>query len=88
MKNNAFVPFAVSHSTPTPPSVAPPVGSGTPAFGIGRPFRPLTLGAAAPSAAPHPSGEPKVTLERDGDRVSRIRIECSCGETIDLDCAY
>jgi hypothetical protein len=29
-----------------------------------------------------------VTLEREGERVSRIRIECTCGQTIELACAY
>lgn len=32
--------------------------------------------------------EPRVTVQRDGDRVAGIRIECSCGQVIDLACAY
>ena len=30
--------------------------------------------------------EPKVTLERDGTRVTRIKVQCMCGHTIELDC--
>ncbi len=32
--------------------------------------------------------EPKVTLERDGDRISSIRVQCSCGQVMDLACIY
>ena len=32
--------------------------------------------------------EPRVTVQRDGDRVAGIRIQCSCGQVIDLACAY
>lgn len=32
--------------------------------------------------------EPKVTVERVGDRVTRIQVQCSCGEVIDLSCVY
>jgi hypothetical protein len=35
-----------------------------------------------------PACEPKVTLQREGDRVSAIHIVCSCGQTIDLACDY
>jgi len=31
---------------------------------------------------------PTVTLERDGDNVRQIRIQCTCGDVIELDCAY
>lgn len=32
--------------------------------------------------------EPKVLLDRDGDKISRIRVLCSCGQSIVLDCQY
>jgi hypothetical protein len=32
--------------------------------------------------------EPSVTIQRDGDRVAGIRVQCSCGQVIDLACAY
>jgi hypothetical protein len=32
--------------------------------------------------------EPKVLLDRDGDKISRIRVLCSCGQSIVLDCKY
>ena len=50
-------------------------------------FQPL----AATPAAGHPCGpvrEPRMTLEREGARVTKIRIECSCGQIIELACEY
>jgi hypothetical protein len=37
---------------------------------------------------PDLSGDPRVTLEKDGDRVTSIRIECVCGKIIVLNCEY
>ena len=49
-----------------------------------RPFQPLGHGAGKPGAR----HEPRVSLQRDGARVTGIKIECSCGQTIELACAY
>ena len=53
-----------------------------------RTFRPITAGAAPSSAPALVTGEPKVTLERDGDRITCIKIQCGCGHVIELACAY
>ena len=51
-------------------------------------FTPLEPRSSA-HAPGHPgAGEPVVTLQRDGDRVISIRIECPCGQIIDLACRY
>ena len=49
-------------------------------------FRPIT--GSDLSTRPTPSGlhEPKVTLEREGSRVTRIKVQCVCGHTIELAC--
>ena len=31
---------------------------------------------------------PELTLEKDGDKVTRIKVDCVCGETIVMDCDY
>ena len=51
-----------------------------------RPFQPL----GRPAGKPGPAGqcEPRVTLQRDNGRVSAIRIQCSCGQVIELACVY
>ncbi len=32
--------------------------------------------------------EPRISLQREGDRVNGIRIQCTCGQVIDLACVY
>ena len=32
--------------------------------------------------------EPQLSLQRDGDRITHIRIQCSCGQVMELACAY
>jgi len=32
--------------------------------------------------------EPRVTLHRDGDRVTAVRVQCTCGQVIDLVLVY
>ena len=34
------------------------------------------------------SCEPQVSLQRDGERITSIRIQCSCGQVMDLACDY
>ena len=52
-------------------------------------FAPLTIpGAAHAHAGIATQGKPVVTLQRDGERVTGIRIECMCGQIIELACSY
>jgi len=44
--------------------------------------------AATPVGAHAGNCEPKVSLQRDGNRVTGIQIQCSCGQVIDLSCVY
>ena len=47
--------------------------------------------AAAPTAHPstsHNCPPPKVTLQKQGEVVTGIRIQCSCGQVIELNCVY
>jgi hypothetical protein len=46
------------------------------------------LGRSQTSAAQTTGCEPRVTLQRDEDRISAIRIQCTCGQTIELTCVY
>ena len=50
-----------------------------------QPFQ--ALGRAGKAGAAGPC-EPHVTLQRDGDRISAIRIQCSCGQVVELACVY
>ncbi|MFO1488104.1 MAG: hypothetical protein U1F65_06480 [Verrucomicrobiota bacterium] len=55
-------------------------------------FRPLS---AEVSTSPKPTVshtgkacEPRVSIQREGDHVTGIRVHCSCGQVIDLACIY
>jgi hypothetical protein len=51
-------------------------------------FRPLSQAQAHPPTLPNTHGEPTMTLEREGNRVTRIKIQCPCGNLIELVCEY
>jgi hypothetical protein len=53
-------------------------------------FEPLTGAAttAGPSTAPENCSKPTITLERKGDLVSNIRIQCGCGSVVELTCLH
>lgn len=55
-------------------------------------FQPLNQPhAAAPNTIPGAHAhahEPQVTLQREGDRVTGIHIQCGCGRMIELGCVY
>jgi hypothetical protein len=34
------------------------------------------------------SCEPRLSLQRDGEHVTNIRIQCTCGQMMDLACVY
>ncbi len=54
-----------------------------------QPFQSVQAPRAGPAPGSHnPSCLPRVTLEREDDRVSGIRIQCSCGQVIELACVY
>jgi len=50
-------------------------------------FEPLPAAGLAEAAA-KACGRPSVKLQRQGETVSGIRIECSCGQVIELACAH
>jgi hypothetical protein len=50
-------------------------------------FAPLP-DAASPALSAKACGRPTVTLQRQGEIVSGIRIECGCGQVIELACTY
>ncbi len=39
-------------------------------------------------AGGHGHGQAAVTLQRDGDRITGIRLECACGQVTELRCEY
>ena len=49
-------------------------------------FRPITQAGLASLDKPTTAREPKVTLVKNGERVTSIKIQCVCGHTIELAC--
>ena len=47
-----------------------------------------TLDTPTPSSPAKKNCEPRVTVQRDGDRVTHLRVQCSCGQVLDLACVY
>ena len=46
-------------------------------------------GSASSVTSPRVSTcEPCVTVQREGDHVAGIRVQCSCGQVVDLACVY
>ncbi len=67
------------------------------------PFTAINSSARSTASAPSPNaarsnnelaahqeacGQPSITLQRNGDVISSIRIQCGCGQVIELNCAY
>jgi hypothetical protein len=50
------------------------------------PLRPAALNGA--NGAEKKICEPRVTVQRDGSRVTHLRIQCTCGQILDLACVY
>ena len=74
--------------TPLPNSISSLLGNVIP----GKHVRIDESASAAPIASnksPKSScREPRITVIKSGESVSGIRVECSCGEVIELDCHY
>ena len=94
--SSAFIPLlpdtVASSSCVGPTATATLFNGGTPENSG---FTALVPAAAAsrarhPESASPPAHErlPVVTLQRDGDKVTRIHVRCSCGEVVELDCVY
>ena len=89
----SFVPLVPGALPTNAPSMSPmrlkPVSLNPPVF---EPMTPAKLKQEAPaSSAPAPHvqhGPPKVTLEKQGETITHIRVECGCGQVIELKCEY
>jgi hypothetical protein len=98
--NESFVPLLTASATSSKENATilkNAARAGDPAGGT---FTPLSIPDGPPSvantatarhtqpAASHTHDQPKVTLQRNGDEVTGIQIECCCGQRIELACVY
>jgi hypothetical protein len=78
-------PFSFARmDSPARSSTASPTASSPDASG----FEALVANSPDPTRSPDPACKPSVTLQRKGDIVTGIRIQCSCGRVTDLTCVY
>ena len=82
------------------PLTAAPAAPGQREFHVGiipreghfRPFQSLeknTLGPGETALADEKKYcEPRISVQREGDRVTSIRVQCTCGQVMDLACVY
>ena len=49
---------------------------------------PASDAVSEPGEDTEPAAPPTIELEREDDAVRRIKIRCSCGQSIQLDCDY
>jgi len=83
--SKGFVPFSALGPGGAPVgtgSLAKVAGGAKP----GEAFQSLTESSLLTRVTPQSGHEPKVTLEREGNRVTRIKVQCVCGNIIELDC--
>jgi hypothetical protein len=91
--SSAFVPFLKrgGKSTPVSSGATLPAMSDS-AAGASAFAALVSNGTTATTATDAPNcaagGKPTVSLQKEGDRVTQIRIQCSCGEVIELACDY
>lgn len=76
-----FVPFLQGLKTRLPLGSQATGGSFTP---LGQP----SSSSASPVAPETGCEQVKVDFKRDGERIQEIRIQCKCGEVIELLCEY
>jgi len=83
--SQAFVPFSTSAPGVKPAEAGARVKLVADKHS-GQGFRPLADVSHPACPTPAAGHEPKVTLEREGNRVTRIKVECVCGYTFELAC--
>lgn len=89
LKSDQFIPLAIPAALPkdsttfTPFNSKPvPQAPAIPAFDA------LMAASTDKSHSPDVCSQPVVTLKRNGDMVSAIHIQCSCGKVIELTCLH
>ena len=88
--DDPFVPFGPATGAIPKSSGSSPNLKVIPAAAVAEAFAPLHAGTAGHSHGSSRTGNaaPTISLQKDGERITGIRIECGCGEVIELACHY
>jgi hypothetical protein len=87
LSGNSFTPLQLKSALPAA-AAAQLAGTGKASSAQNGGRNPSLPASATSSATTPPCSQPLITLRRDGDVISGIRIQCSCGQVIELDCRY
>ena len=88
LRTESFTPLTAAPQKPEPREFRVKI---LPQTQLARPFQSLETHAGAPQSGPagvKKNCEPRVSVQRDGDRVTHIRVECTCGQVMDMACVY
>ena len=89
LRTESFVPLTAA---PVPPSEREFAVTVTPSGAPKAEKNFQSLETLRPMASAHSTDnktcEPRVTVQRDGNRVTHLRIHCTCGQVMDLACLY
>lgn len=88
-KTEAFVPLTTVAKTSEPKAFHITV---VPQAELGRSFKTLEPTAFAADKVEPAAGkkncEPRLSVQRDGERITALRLECGCGQVMELACVY
>ena len=51
-------------------------------------FAPVSVATEVAAPCDSKTGEVRVEVTREGERISRVRIHCRCGEVLELECEH
>jgi len=89
LRTESFVPLA---ATPVAPGQRKFQAGIMPRDGHFRPFRELEKKPLAPGETALSDEkiycEPRISVQREGERVTSIRVQCTCGQVMELACLY
>jgi len=101
MPPESFVPLTAAHAPPTPREYRVAIlndhghaadhgpGEGAPQkTGFQSLESQRTAALTSANGTEKKIGEPRVTVQREGDRVTHLRVQCICGQILDLACVY
>ncbi len=83
---SAFVPLLSNSGSAK--SSPPPSGAKVLPASDARLFSPVQSNAGLHSKGAACGPEAKVTAITEGDRITKLRVQCSCGQVIEIGCVY
>jgi hypothetical protein len=84
-RTDSFVPLTAAQPSPEQREFRVTVTNGAKNGSHGHTFQTLESPMAAGGKK---TCEPRVSVQRDGNRVTHLRVQCSCGQVLDLACVY